>query len=139
VEAAASLPGDVAVAHLEGALTDPDDVVRGRAALALGARGRWSAVPELARMVADGRHDVEAGELLGALATGEDAAGQVATALVEHAGPTAGTEVRRRLAQALAEVPGPAARHALTDLAADPDPAVALTARTVLERAGDGV
>ncbi|HLV03816.1 MAG TPA: MerR family transcriptional regulator [Actinomycetaceae bacterium] len=136
VEAVADIPGDAAAALLAEALSDPDDVVRSRAALALGARGQRAAVPELARMAADGRCDVEAAELLGSLATDEDVAEQVVAELLRQAGPGAGVEVRRRLAQALTEVPGAAARRALTDLAADPDPAVWLTARAVLERGG---
>src|SRR5690606_1572721 len=55
VEAVADIPGDAAAALLAEALSDPDDVVRSRAALALGARGQRAAVPELARMAADGR------------------------------------------------------------------------------------
>src|SRR5690606_2136703 len=136
VEAVADIPGEAAAALLAEALSDPDDVVRSRAALALGARGQRAAVPELARMAADGRCDVEAAELLGSLATDEDVAEQVVAELLRQAGPGAGVEVRRRLAQALTEVPGAAARRALTDLAADPDPAVWLTARAVLERGG---
>lgn len=39
VQSLAEMPGDEATAHLRAALAHPDDVVRGHAALALGARG----------------------------------------------------------------------------------------------------
>lgn len=133
VTAVAEVGSDAATALLRGLLEDPDDVVRDRAAVALGARGEWEAVPALVAMVVSGRHDVEAAETLSGLAgTARDADG-VAAALGAHA-DDGRAPVRRRLAQALAEIPGPAAERVLARLARDDDRSVALTARAVLAR-----
>lgn len=122
--------GDV----LEGVLADPDEEVRVRAALALGRRGGAAAVPVLAAMVAWGRLDVEAAEILGVLAASTLGPDHVVDVLVEAAGEGP-APARRRLAQALADIPGTAAEDALRLLAQDADRAVALTARAVLSRA----
>ncbi len=58
---------------------------------------------------------------------------RIATGLVDClAQDTAGPSARRRLAQALADIPGATASRALTDLSRDEDRAVALTAAYVL-------
>lgn len=133
VRSIVEFPGDEATAVLQGALTNSDTVVRRCAALALGARGAVEAVPVLVDMVVEGANDVDAADALAALATGPAVAGHVVTTLVDRlARGTAGPPARRRLAQALAGVPGTAASRALVELARDEDRAVALTATYVL-------
>ncbi|WP_412543896.1 MerR family DNA-binding transcriptional regulator [Longispora sp. K20-0274] len=131
VAAIAGLPGDEATAALLDALGDPDPTVRGRAALALGARGRSAAVATLVAMVVEGTNDVEAAEVLGALSADPGRAERIMTALLaEFAGPA---PVRIRLTQALAEIPTAAARDVLRRLADDGDRTVALLASALLD------
>ena len=121
VRAIAEIPGDQAAAALTGALDDP--AVRGPAALALGGRGEVAAVPVLVGMVAEGTNDVEAAEVLGALAHDPAHADAILDALTEHLdGPSA---VRIRVAQALAELPRDVAADVLRRLAHDEDRTVA--------------
>ncbi|MFJ8887539.1 HEAT repeat domain-containing protein [Streptomyces sp. NPDC102402] len=137
----AEIPDDGATVLLREALTDSDIVVRRCAALALGARGVTDAVPTLVTMVVDGANDVDAADALRALADGPGPADRIATTLVDRlARRSAGSSVRRRLTQALAEIPGDAASRALADLSHDADRAVALTAAYVLtlRAAGQG-
>ncbi|GAA3487089.1 HEAT repeat domain-containing protein [Streptomyces cremeus] len=62
-------------------------------------------------------------------------ADRIATGLVQRIARSAKDPLaRRRLAQALADIPGPVAAQALTDLARDEDPGVALTAAYLLGR-----
>jgi DNA-binding transcriptional MerR regulator len=134
VLALAELPDDEATTMLTTALTDADAAVRNHAALALGARGQTRAVPTLVGIVIQGPNDVEAAELLAALAQDPGWAEQILTALVDElAAPTAGRAVRLRLTQALAEMPGTIALQALRQLAHDDDRPVALLASTLLE------
>ncbi|NDU76663.1 MerR family transcriptional regulator [Actinomadura sp. DSM 109109] len=131
VRTIAEIPGDGATALLRDALTGPDLAVRGHAALALGARGVEDAVPTLIGMVAGEANDVDAADALAALAGRPALADDIASRLVERLGggdPSA----RRRLTQALADIPGPTASRALADLAGDPDRTVALTATYIL-------
>ncbi|MBB1155171.1 MULTISPECIES: MerR family transcriptional regulator [Amycolatopsis] len=136
------LPGDEATAVLKDALAGSDSVVRRHAALALGARGaEEAAVPTLIEMVVEGRNDVEAAEVLGALA--DEGANGIVGALVDaSAANAADSAVRIRLTQALAEMPGTLAHEALQQLAGDEDRAVALVAsalvKVVEERQGVG-
>ena len=58
----------------------------------------------------------------------------VATANPKPRDTTVDAGARQRLAIALAEVPGSAAREALVTLIDDPDPQVALTAKFLLPR-----
>ncbi|WP_367139129.1 HEAT repeat domain-containing protein [Saccharothrix sp. HUAS TT1] len=133
VLAIAGLSGDEVTAALAGALDDPAAAVRRQAALALGARGVATAVPTLVGMVVEGVNDVEAGEVLGALASDPECADRVLNALVaELAAPPA---VRVRLVQALAELPETLARGVLRQLVHDDDRAVALTASAVVGQA----
>ncbi|MET7970109.1 HEAT repeat domain-containing protein [Micromonospora sp. NPDC005305] len=133
VRALAELPDDEATALLRDALEDTDPAVRGHAALALGARGVTRAVPTLLGMVVDGPNDVEAAELLGALARDPTWADRIMRTLVEELrAPTADTAVRMRLTQALAEMPGTIALDLLRQLAHDDDRPVALTARALM-------
>ncbi|THA64585.1 MerR family transcriptional regulator [Streptomyces sp. A0958] len=133
VLAVAEIPGDAATALLREALADPDLAVRRHAAPALGARGVADAVPTLIDMVAEEVRDVDAADALGALAADPEAAERIATRLVArlaHGAP--GPSARRRLTQALADIPGATAERALAELARDEDRGVALTAGYVL-------
>ncbi|MFD8013177.1 HEAT repeat domain-containing protein, partial [Streptomyces sp. NPDC059762] len=133
----AAPPADAAPDRLRHGLGHPDPVVRGQAALALGGRGEPGAIPELVEMVVDGRNDTDAADALGALATDDGAADAIAARLVDRLADAAtAPPARGRLTQALADIPGPVASRALTELTGDDDPAVALTA-TYLRRLRD--
>ncbi|MEU1725788.1 HEAT repeat domain-containing protein [Actinomadura sp. ATCC 39365] len=133
VQSIAELPDAEATALLRDALTGPDVVVRRRAALALGARGVDDAVPTLIDMVVEGANDVDAADALSALAGRPGAADPIAAGLVDRlARRGAEPSARRRLTQALADIPGATASRALADLSQDDDRAVALTATYIL-------
>jgi DNA-binding transcriptional MerR regulator len=132
VQSLAELPDDEATARLRDALTNPDAVVRRYAAVALGARGVAEAVPTLVGMIVDETGDADAADALSALAGDPALADGIATTLVERIAGSADPSARQRLTQALADIPGPTASHALTDLTHDGDRAVALTATYVL-------
>lgn len=134
VTALAEVADEEAATLLGRALTDPDEQVRDRAALALGRQGRSTALPGLVALVVEGRNDVEAAELLAGLAGPDASPASLTAALLAGAGEDATPAVRRRLAQALAELPGDAARAALARLTQDEDPAVSLTAEAILRR-----
>lgn len=138
VQALAELPGDEATARLRDALANPDVVVRGHAALALGARGTSEAIPTLVDMIVAGRNDTDAADALSVLASDTARADRIATRLVDRL-TRAGTEApaRGRLTQALAGIPGPRASTALTELTQDTDRAVALTATYLLRLRGE--
>lgn len=122
---------------LRPALTDIDDEVRDGAAVALGARGSADAIDALMSMIVAGRRDVEAAETLGLLADAPDVSETIATG-VRRSLDGAPVDVRLRLAQALAEVPGPAARAVLEDLVSDPAHVVAATAAAILASSVEG-
>ncbi|MFE5738619.1 MerR family transcriptional regulator [Streptomyces celluloflavus] len=133
VRSIAEIPNGAATALLREALTHPDIVVRGYAALALGARGVADAVPTLIDMIVEERNDADAADALSTLASDPALADQIATGLVDRlARGTLGAPARRRLAQALADIPGLTTSRALADLSHDEDRAVALTAAYVL-------
>ncbi|MEU8893771.1 HEAT repeat domain-containing protein [Streptomyces sp. NPDC048442] len=134
VQSLAEIPDDAATALLQDALANPDTVVRRYAALALGARGVADAVPTLIDMVAEGTNDVDAADALGALAGSPALADRIAAGLVDRlaAGTAAESSTRRRLTQALADIPGSTAAGALAELSHDEDRAVAHTAAYVL-------
>ncbi|MEU4824259.1 HEAT repeat domain-containing protein [Actinomadura sp. NPDC023710] len=133
VQSMAEIPSEGATAPLRDALTSPDLVVRRHAALALGARGVEDAVPTLIDMIVEEANDVDAADALSALASRPALADQIATRLVDHlAQATVDSSARRRLTQALADIPGATASRALADLAQDEDRAVALTATYIL-------
>lgn len=133
VQSIAEIPNGEATALLQDALTNPDIVVRRYAALALGARGVADAVPTLIDMVVEEMNDVDAADALSVLASRPALADQIATRLVDRlAHGTVESSARRRLAQALADIPGITASRALADLSHDEDRAVALTAAYVL-------
>ncbi len=133
VQAIAEIPNGEATALLQDAFANPDIVVRRYAALALGARGVADAVPTLIDMVVEGTNDVDAADALSVLASRPALADQIATRLVDRlAHGTAESSARRRLTQALADIPGITASRALADLSHDEDRAVALTATYIL-------
>ncbi|MGW7545412.1 MerR family transcriptional regulator [Streptomyces sp. NPDC054770] len=134
VQALVEMPGDEAVAQLRDALANPDAVVRGYAALALGTRGVADAVPALIDMVVEGRNDTDAADALGVLACDTATADQLATRLVDRLADSATkAPARGRLTQALADIPGTTASRALVALSHDEDRAVALTAAYLLQ------
>ncbi|MER5768040.1 MerR family transcriptional regulator [Streptomyces sp. NPDC001985] len=133
VRSLAEIPGDESTALLRSALAGPDSALRGHAALELGARGVAEAVPQLVGMVAEGTNDVASADALSALASDPGRADRIAAALVGRlAHGATGPPARRRLTQALAEIPGDGASRALTELSRDGDRVVALTAAYVL-------
>ncbi|MGW7101661.1 HEAT repeat domain-containing protein [Streptomyces sp. NPDC054838] len=134
VRSIAEIDNGAATALLRDALTHPDIVVRGYAALALGARGVAEAVPTLIGMVVEERNDADAADALSALAGDPALADRIAAGLVARL--TRGAvqpATRQRLTQALADIPGSRASRALADLTQDEDRAVALTAAYVLK------
>ncbi|MPQ96949.1 MerR family transcriptional regulator [Modestobacter sp. I12A-02628] len=131
VEALTKIGTPAAVAALAAAVGHPDPHVSGRAALVCGAHGDLTAVPRLVALVVEGRDDVEAATVLGRLAARHDRVDTI-TAALGTALEDADDAARRRVAAALADLPGPSAAVALAGLATDPDPAVALTATAVL-------
>ncbi|MFB7712460.1 MerR family transcriptional regulator [Streptomyces sp. NPDC056105] len=135
VQSLAELPGDEATEQLRDALANPDVVVRGHAALALGTRGVADAVPTLIDMIVAGRNDTDAGDALSVLASDTATTDQIAARLVDRlAQDTTQAPARGRLTQALAGIPGTRASHALVELSRDADRAVALTAAYLLQR-----
>ncbi|MEU0990220.1 MerR family transcriptional regulator [Streptomyces sp. NPDC005953] len=133
VQSIAEVTSGGATAVLRDALTNSDIVVRRCAALALGARGVADAVPTLIDMVVEEQSDVEAADALAALASRPALADRIATELVERlAHGAADASARRRLAEALADIPGSVAARSLVELSQDEDRAVALTAAYVL-------
>ncbi|MFE7616920.1 MerR family transcriptional regulator [Streptomyces sp. NPDC057496] len=134
VQSIAELPDDGTTALLRDALTNSDAVVRGYAALALGARGAADVVPTLIDMIVEERNDVDAADVLSALAGDPAVADRIATGLLDRlAHDTMGSSARRRLTQALADIPGDLTTGALVDLSHDADRAVALTATYILK------
>jgi DNA-binding transcriptional MerR regulator len=131
VAALAKINSPRASAVLAEAFRHPDPLVSGRAALARGTRGETDAIPALVTLVIDGRDDVEAAGVLGALACRHNCADEIASAIADEL--TGATDTARlRLTAALAEIPGPMAESTLTTLVDDPDRGVALTASSVL-------
>ncbi|GHC77242.1 transcriptional regulator [Streptomyces flavofungini] len=134
VESIAEIPNDEANAVLRDALANADIVVRRYAALVLGARGVADAVPTLIEMIVAEANDVEAADALSTLASGPASAEQIATGLVDClADDTLDSSARRRLTQALADIPGATASAALAELSHDEDRPVALTATYILQ------
>ncbi|MFF1374980.1 HEAT repeat domain-containing protein [Streptomyces sp. NPDC058308] len=133
VQSLAEIPDDEATALLRDALTHADAVVRRYAALALGARGVADAVPTLIDMVVHKTHDVDAADALSALAGSSALEHRIAAGLVDRlADGTLDPSARRRLTEALADIPGTTAARALVELSHDEDRAVAHTATYVL-------
>ncbi|WP_341718622.1 HEAT repeat domain-containing protein [Micromonospora sp. FIMYZ51] len=129
VQSIAEIPDDAATALLRNALANSDVVVRRYAALALGTRGVADAVPTLIEMIVEEANDVDAADALSGLADDLAMADQIAASLVGRLAPgTVDPSARRRLAQALAGIPGTVASRALAELSTDEDRGVALTA-----------
>jgi DNA-binding transcriptional MerR regulator len=130
VRSVAELPGDAATAVLRDALTHADAVVRRSAALALAPRGVAEAIPTLVEMIVEETKDADAADALSVLAADPALADRITARLVDG---LAGTDApaRRRLTQALADIPGDPADHALAELTHDEDRVVALTATYV--------
>ncbi|MFH5210479.1 MerR family transcriptional regulator [Antrihabitans sp. NCIMB 15449] len=118
--------------HLLRALEDSDATVRARAALALGSRGDTSSTSALLGMIIDGQRDVEAAEVLGILSVQTSAADGIVEAMTRELAVSVDAPARLRITQALAEIPGPAARRALVELTADDDRTIAATAAAIL-------
>lgn len=134
VRSVVEIGGDDATALLRRALTDSDLVVRRTAAPALGLRGVADAVPTLVDMIVEEVNDVDAADALTALAAEPAGADEIVAALVDRLGRRAtDASARRRLTQALAEIPGDRATRALRELSDDDDRAVALTATYILD------
>ncbi|KQM82674.1 MerR family transcriptional regulator [Agromyces sp. Leaf222] len=131
VEVLEKLGSPRAHAALGDAVANADPFVGSRAALARGALGDAAAVPALIALIVDGRYDVDAAETLGVLAADGGRAHQIVDAIVREIARTP-VAARRRLAAALAEIPGDDAVAALTTIADDPDRGVALAASSVL-------
>ncbi|MFJ8861410.1 MerR family transcriptional regulator [Streptomyces sp. NPDC102451] len=139
VQALAEIPGDEVTALLRSALASDDLAVRGHAALELGARGVAEAVPTLLDMVVEETGDVDAADALSALAGSPALADRIADGLIGRlAHPAAGPAVRRRLTQALADIPGATTARALEELSHDEDRGVAVTAEYLLGRRAAG-
>ncbi|MFE5078205.1 HEAT repeat domain-containing protein [Streptomyces halstedii] len=135
VRSIAEIQDDAATALLRDALTNSDAVVRGYAALELGARGVAEAVPTLIDMIVEERNDVDAADALSAPAGDPAWADRIATGLIDRLGrEPRGSSARRRLTQALADIPGDTTSRALAELSQDEDRAVALTATYLLTR-----
>lgn len=133
VQAVAEIPHAAATDVLRDALAHPDIAVRGYSALALGARGVADALPTLIGMVAEESKDVDAADALGLLAADPALADQIVNRLVACLGQSGvAPSARRRLTEALADIPGSAAVRALTGLSHDEDRTVALTATSIL-------
>ncbi len=121
-----------ATEHLRGAMDDSDATVRDRAAIARGSEGKTDAIPALLEMVVEGRRDVEAAETLGLLAQLSSSVERIVRVLQDTLDKTDDAPARLRITQALAEIPGAAARRALTQLSQDGDRTVASTAAAIL-------
>ncbi len=133
VRALTELRDDAATALLRDALTHSDPVVRRHAAVASGTRGVAEAVPTLVDMVVGATNDVDAADALGVLARDPARAERIAAGLVGRLSDGAlDASARRRLTQALADIPGPTASRALAGLTQDTDRGVAVTATYVL-------
>ena len=136
ISAVAELEGPETVDALRGALADDDAVVRGRAALALGARGETDVVPALIDMVVTGVNDVDAADRLRDLARGAGTTDRIAVELGRLLDDgSVSAAARSRLAQALVELPGETAVDVLGQLVDDDDPAVAAVAAMSRRRA----
>ncbi|MFE7416790.1 MerR family transcriptional regulator [Rhodococcus sp. NPDC057529] len=131
--AIAAIHTEEAAEHLRRALDDSDATVRGYAALALGSRGNGESIPVLLQMVVTGRLDVEAAEVLGLLTTLSPTADDIVGAMKDTLDTIDDAPTRLRITQALAEIPGTAARKALIRLTHDDDRTIASTAAAIMQ------
>ena len=98
----------------------------------LGTRGSVDSIPALIEMVVEGRRDVEAAEVLGLLTKVSPSADDIVQALQDTLGGAEDAPTRLRITQALAEIPGTAARRALDGLTHDGDRTIAATAAAIM-------
>ncbi|RFU85777.1 MerR family transcriptional regulator [Streptomyces triticagri] len=147
VRSLAGMEGDTASAALQEALGHRDLVVRRCAALALGARGVADAIPTLIDMIAAEVNDVDAADALSVLAAGAGQTGAAGPLLADRIAEglvarldrsTSDSSARRRLTQALADIPGAVTDRALVRLARDEDRGVAVTATYLLQMRDGG-
>lgn len=126
-----------AVASVAAQTRHPDEAVRARANITAGLSGDGTVVDALVAQVAAGVLDMEASDALEALSAQEGITVQLARASAE-AVAASDADGRRRLVGMLASVSGDDAESMLMALTADPDAAVALTARAhvAVRRAG---
>ncbi|MDT2004852.1 MerR family transcriptional regulator [Rhodococcus opacus] len=127
-----------ATVHLRRALDDADATVRAYAALALGSRGNIDSIPALLEMVAEGPRDVEAAEALGLLTNISPSADDIVEAMQTTLDHADDPPTRLRITQALAEIPGTAARRALALLTHDNDRTIASTAAAIINTQDHG-
>lgn len=133
VRALASIDSEGASQVLGELVDDPEPGIRTDAVLALGRRGLAEVSEHLITLVAEGRNDVEAAEILGELASREAENQGVASGVLArlHA-PGVGAEGRGRLVQALAEIPGDAVDEELEKLTLDDNAVVSYTAKAIV-------
>jgi HEAT repeat protein len=122
-----------ATGALAEAFRHEDPLVRTSAVLARGGLGHADAIGALIDLVAEGRSDVDAADVLGTLAGRHGHADAITEAIAVEL-ERGGEAARQRLVAALADVPGTAARQLLLALTADPDPRVSHTATFLLRR-----
>jgi DNA-binding transcriptional MerR regulator len=135
VHALAEIPTDTATALLHDALTNTDIGVRRYAAMILGTRGVADTIPTLIDMIVDEVNDVDAADALSVLANDPALAERIATGLAGRLSPgDTAAPARRRITQALADIPGTTATRTLEKLSDDEDRGVALTAAYLLDR-----
>lgn len=134
VRALAALDSEGSTEILRELLDDPESDIRAGSALELGRRGIPEVSGHLVALVVEGANDVEAAEILGDLASRDAEDGGIARQLISRLRkPGCPVEARRRLTQALAEIPGAEVDQALQSLTSDTDAQVAMTARALHE------
>lgn len=134
VEALRKIGSGPALRALAAATRHPDPVVQARAAIAAGMLGNLEAVPDLLALVAAGRDDVEAGDVLAERAAAAPHAAERIAADLAAALTRADDAGRYRLVALLADLPGDAATEILSARVSDPAPRVARTAQALLDR-----
>jgi DNA-binding transcriptional MerR regulator len=133
VQCIVEIPTAEAGLLLREALGNDDIAVRRHAALALGTRGVPATIPTLIGMVVDAANDVEAADALSMLSTDPALAEQIASHINDAlARSPTDPAARRRLTQALADIPGTTADTTLAHLTHDEDRGVAVTATYLL-------
>lgn len=134
VEGLRKIGSRAALRALAAAAGHVDPVVRARAAIAAGMLGKLDAVPALLELVAAGRDDVEAGDVIAGLAAAGERDAERVTADLAAALTHADESGRYRLVALLADLPGDTATAILRARASDPAPRVARTAQALLAR-----
>ncbi|MGB3604558.1 MAG: MerR family transcriptional regulator [Gordonia sp. (in: high G+C Gram-positive bacteria)] len=127
VLALTEIAGPASTAALTVSVSDPNHEIRASAALELCRRGQPPPPDVLIGLIVDGIRDVDAADALAVAANSELPEQTVAFALIAKLSD-ANPGVRRRITQALGELPGAAAQAALAALVDDEDEQVARTA-----------